>query len=88
MTKVSQGARATLGGFLVRRTGGCPFGSIADASHGQRPLSLRRSDQNTVRNPFAALATSQLLQPLDLLILKVANAISGNKRPVRLVRIE
>jgi hypothetical protein len=78
--------------MTARDPWGRPLSSRLYASHGQRPLSLRRSDQTSVRSPSAvastAVATRQRRQPLDLLILKVPNAVSGNKRPVRLVRIE
>jgi hypothetical protein len=72
--------------------GGCPSAFCASASHGQRPLSLRRDNRRPVRNPSAVvpttLATSQRRQPLDLLILEASNAVNRDKRPSRLVRDE
>jgi hypothetical protein len=69
--------------------GGCPFDGSRRASHGQRPLSLRRFAQASVRSPSAVASTTVATsQRLDLLILKVPNAVSPIKRPSPLVRIE
>jgi hypothetical protein len=76
-----------------QRGGGWPL--LPSASRLVRPASapLRMTAEMVgVRSPSAvapaAVSTRQRRQPLDLLIVKVANAVNVNKRPVRLVRIE
>jgi hypothetical protein len=55
-------------------------------------VAAKLAEWSAVRNPSAVVPADanprERRQPLDLLILKATNAVNGNKRPVRRVRIE
>jgi len=76
----------------AKGTGGAPLGRLQTPRTASARSLSGVTGGRAVRNPSAVtpttVATSQRRQPLDLLILKLSNAVNRDKRPSRLVRIE